>query len=317
MTDGEPDVAARIANALATELVEQRHEVMLGPPSCSSGASKRSWSRSTTASCDWRGSPRSKDPTSNRYSSSTPESSTGATSSRTPGCRSSRHNPLHRSIVDRARQPEDPLPTGVLGAGRDRRSAGARPRTGDRLAHGGATADDRRRRCAGQGARAHPSSVGSRCLPSSALEPQRSRRRPRTSSSRRWAPASNWSNSSPWVQAVDVQRLVGWLRDAMGPSPDIDALTLEPRAAARWLDGAGPAVVGRRRGRTGRRRSDRDPRSDLSGIEHLLAMTQWSLIGVIVYRPAALRAHHRGRTAARRTARAIEVRPQQRTASAS
>ena len=285
-------------------------------PSCSSGASKRSWSRSTRASCDWRGSPRSKDPN----EQSVQLEYTGELDRRNELERSRlsivQAQPTPPSIVDRARQPQDPLPTGVP-AWLCSVVCWARPRIGDRLSHGGATADDRRRRCAGQGSRDTPR----RSAPDSPPEQSRSLSDPSAPVYVQLAAVGAGIELVQLVAVgprVDVQRLVGWLRDAMDRALDIDALT--PAAVAvRWLDGEGPAA------------SDDAAvglvvvaptvirRSDLSGIEHLLAMN-----AVVAHRCDCCIAGLRSSSSRPTRSRGdepplplIEVRPQQRTASAS
>jgi capsular polysaccharide biosynthesis protein len=85
---------------------------------------------------------------------------------------------------------------------------------------------------------------------------------------------------------VDLQRLTRWLQAAIGPSPDIEAIDLHSAAGTSSLSSNALIPVG----------GDQPapvglvvvapsvlPKKDLTSIEHLVAMTQWPLIGIITY----------------------------------
>ena len=85
---------------------------------------------------------------------------------------------------------------------------------------------------------------------------------------------------------VDLPRLTRWLQAAVGPAPDIEAIDMQSATDALSLTSSALVPVG----------SDQRPpvglivvspsvlpKSALTSIEHLVAMTQWPLIGIITY----------------------------------
>ena len=94
------------------------------------------------------------------------------------------------------------------------------------------------------------------------------------------------SSSSPVGPPVDLPRLTRWLQAAVGPAPDIEAIDMQSATDALSLTSSALVPVG----------SDQRPpvglvvvspsvlpKTALTSIEHLVAMTQWPLIGIITY----------------------------------
>jgi hypothetical protein len=84
---------------------------------------------------------------------------------------------------------------------------------------------------------------------------------------------------------VDLPRLTRWLQAAVGPAPDIEAIDMQSATDALSLTSSAMVPVGDQRPPVGLVVVSPTvlPKSALTSIEHLVAMTQWPLIGIITY----------------------------------